>query len=302
MGALNQEVRHLLRVTVVAGGAPKTGLVNADFTKTLQRKSGNTLVADTATVVVSEIDPALFAGEYWAVYTPVTATGKHVLEIKTVSASWSVTETLFEDEITGGAAVTTGPFLSTRANVKLALALSTDGDDQRIDALLASETAEVQSYCGTLFFSASYTHDMDGSGTDQMILRERPVASVTSLYVSLDAPRVYDATTLVASSLYVLDQQAPIIKRIDGGFFPEGPRTVRAIYAAGYATIPSDLERAVIECISVKLAKGKSSGYHVLSENRGDGNVSFVPDGVMRHDWPLSALAVFNRYRVMVSV
>lgn len=297
MPSLGSEVRHIIHVTEVATGLPKTGLADADFTKTLRRRSGSTLVSDSATVTVSQIDAALLPGAYWVLYTPATAAVLHELIVTTVSSAYTIEDGIYEDEISGAAAVA-GPYLSTLANVKLALDIDGTADDERINALLASVTVWAESYCDRKFVSASRTEYLNGHDHAVLNLPSPPVTALTSVHVSTTWPRAYgSAELLVNGTEYLLTQNQNTAQLWRaGGTWPDGPETVKVIYTSGYTTIPADLERAAIEIITVKLQRGKHQSYHVAGENRGDGSVTYSP-AIALHDIPIHAKQVLDQYR-----
>lgn len=192
--------------------------------------------------------------------------------------------------------------LTTSANVKTSLDINGTGDDSRIVLLIAEVSADVQKYCGRTFYDAAYTELRDGLDWKVLQLAEPPVRTTPiSLWVSRAIPRVYDVTTkLIEGTDYVLDATTGRVTRLGGDslVFPCGAQTVKATYDGGFAAVPADLERAVIEVISVKLQKGKNKLYHVLSENRGDGDVQFASDNaaIGRFDWPIDSKRVFDSY------
>lgn len=188
--------------------------------------------------------------------------------------------------------------LATLANVKTTLGITSAGDDARINLIIPAVSAWVRTFCGRTFDSATYTDHLDGGDRAKIFLEEPPVGSITSLHVSTAWPRVYGASQLlVLDTDYTLeDGPAGIVARASGRF-PEGPRTVKVVYAGGYSAVPTDLERAVIEVVSVKLQKAKTQTYHLAGENRGDGAVSFI-DTISQHDVPMHALKVFEAFRL----
>ena len=191
-------------------------------------------------------------------------------------------------------------YLTTSANVKTALKISTSDDDARIALLLTSVTKWVQNYTRRILINGSVTDLGDGKDSDSYVLKDYPVTAVSHVYNSLDVPRVYTtATELTVATQYVLEASKGILKRVDGGVFKGGPQSVKVEYTAGYASVPEDLERAAIEVISVKLVKGKNQSYHLAGENRGEGSVTYAADTISRHDIPFHALQVFDFYRGM---
>lgn len=288
MSALNQEQRRTFEVTDIAG-QPVTGLVTGDFTLTLQRQSGDSLVAATETPTVLEIG----GGLYWAIFTPTAAAGIYRLEI--THASHFVNPQIIQIDVEGYTPPI-GPYLTTRDNVKAALNITGSDDDARIDSLLAVVTDFIQSYCNRTFASDTLTEypKVNGYNASTVNLKRYPVTSVTSVHVSTDLPRVYGADELLtADEDYILDEDPGILHRTDGSAWPTGIKAVKVVYVGGYSTIPADLERAAIEIIAVKLNKGKFQLYHVTQEDAAEGGIRML----RWEDIPTTTQQVLDDYR-----
>ena len=295
MGTVNQSLDTVFSVVNILG-APVTGLVDGDFTKTLKKLASGALSASAETVTVAEIG----SGDYYARFTP-TSTGRFTLDIS--HATHTVYQRDREFLILSGFAASGGPYLTTRANVKTALDISGTAQDDRIDALLAQVTDDIQSYCDRTFALGSGLTEypeVRGYPLHSVQLDRFPVVSVTSLHFSNEWPRVYDSTTLLTEGTdFVVDEDSGLVRFVCSKY-PTGlaARAVKVVYDGGYSTIPADLERAAIELIAVKLAKGANQSYHVTSRAAGDGSIS----GIRFDDWTDAMRRVCDRYRRMVMV
>lgn len=188
--------------------------------------------------------------------------------------------------------------ITTQAKVKAAFNISVADKDALITELIAQVGAWVASYTGRNFDGENVTEltQSPGHGATELVLNKFPTSSVTSVHVSCDVPRVYDATTLLtAGEDYLVDSDAGILHRVDGSAWPTPPQSVRVIYVVAFAggAVPGDVERAAIEVIGVKLEKGWSNAYHITSKDLGDGGLM----GIRFDDIPPSAREVFDRYR-----
>ncbi len=293
---LNQQVRHVFKVVDIVG-AVVTGLVTGNFTLTLQRESSGSLVSASETVSVTEIG----SGLYWVDYTPTADVGVYYLTI--AHATHIVDPASFQDDVESGFAASSGPYLTTRENVRKATNkkaaddtyTTAHDDDGRIDMLLAAVTDFAQTYCARDFFSATVTEYplVAGARCDVLNLGVYPVTSVTTVHVSTDLPRSYGADELLtADEDYILLESSGALHRVDGGTWPTGPKTVKVVYVSGYATIPADLEWAAIETIAFSLEKAKAKQYHLTSDSMGEGSTSGY-----RFDIPDTARRVFDLYR-----
>lgn len=308
MGVLGSEVSHLFKV-LDAGGNAVTGLVDGQFTKDLKRWDSGTgsLVADAATVTVTETDAIGDPGRYRAAYTPNTAAGLHVLTVTEpapMTALGLVRE--FQEIVADMATVfgTAGPFLSTRerfrqmADIRAAGAAAgneyTDAheDDDRIDQLLDQVTTEARMVLRQNITQQLTTERQDGRAVRQLVIGEQPVIGLVSVHETQDEPRLYDATTLLVEDTDYLLDDAGVLHRLAGCVWLPGPNTVQVKAVTGWEIVPPDIERAAQEAMLVKLQKAKDRLYHVQREQIGEGVVEFL----MQADWPESAARVMARY------
>ncbi len=171
--------------------------------------------------------------------------------------------------------------LTDLETVKRLLNVPMDVTDNDVwyDALREAAEAIVKNYCKRDFESQAYTDYYSGSGTRYLVLRQRPVTAISSVY--LDERGRFgqnpdgsfsSATLLVNGQDYVLtfDQgtttsSCGVLQRTVG-VWPEIPRqywfnkvagenappmgNVKVTYTAGYATIPMDLQYAVCWTVS----------------------------------------------------
>ena len=200
--------------------------------------------------------------------------------------------------------------------MKVALNISGTSEDTRIDLLLTAADRMIKQHVGRDLESGTYGASgtaIDGSigdsgyysgdGTINLILRQRPVTSVTSVY--LDATGYFgdnpdgafaSGTLLVAGTDYVLrwDGTLPgaatrcshvgIIKRI-GGVWPEAwqyrrgsinPQAVdhigniKVTYVAGYTTVPADLKYALALVVAKMRMSAIYGGQSPISESYED--------------------------------
>jgi hypothetical protein len=102
-------------------------------------------------------------------------------------------------------------------------------------------TEMIEGYTGRRFAAATYTEYYDGTLTDQLVLKQRPINSVTSL--SARSTTLNDADwDVVPTNDYFIDTNAGILSAVST--FYGGWDRWQVIYNAGYSTIPSDLQEA----------------------------------------------------------
>jgi len=99
-----------------------------------------------------------------------------------------------------------------------------------------------------------------------------PVVSVASVHESWDVPRVWDATTLVATTDYLADSKGGILHR-PYGLWSKERQSIRTIYTVGYVEVPLEIEQF---CINLVLRRFRRRGAeNVGSRSLGDGSLSY---------------------------
>lgn len=102
--------------------------------------------------------------------------------------------------------------------------------------------------------AASITERRHGNGRTRMLLNEYPVASVTSVTVDGE---VIPAQPDAESDGWFLDGD---VVEIVGYEFTAGRGNVSIVYTTGWATVPADLEQAVIQLVALAWTDGKHIG------------------------------------------
>jgi hypothetical protein len=149
----------------------------------------------------------------------------------------------------------------------------------------ASETAN--RYAERKLAATDYTHTLDGSGREELRLPQYPVNSITSVHVDVD--REFGSDTEVTDYLTYSDEG--ILVRTDAGTWPSARQSVRVVYNAGYSTVPSELQIAVLEVVDYNWRRLAS---------RSIGTRSMSGEGVTTEfelTIPTNAQRVFEGYR-----
>jgi len=179
--------------------------------------------------------------------------------------------------------------LTTLANVKGWLNITTNGDDAVLQRMISSVSQYVQSWLNRSLLSASYTEKRSGTGTHSMALSNYPIRSIASL--------VIDGVTIPAStdgiqSGYMFDER---MLYLVGYTFTPRLLNVAISYTAGYAVVPPEIEQAVIDTLSLRYRERTRIGE--VSKSMGGETVSFS-----QKDFSDSAKTILNNYRKVVSV
>lgn len=169
------------------------------------------------------------------------------------------------------------PSLSSLSSLRLHLGVPADdtSEDAFLTQALAQAEALVRKYVRQSWAcpAATYTHYLRGNDTDTLVLRERPVVSVTSVHLDRggfygEGPSAFATGTLLTEGEgYVLVPDGPSgshsgrLQRI-GTVWPAqaeyrlgelsrsmvpGKGNVKVVYVAGFAagSVPADIELAV---------------------------------------------------------
>lgn len=154
--------------------------------------------------------------------------------------------------------------------------LGVSGEDSIVTVLLNSAIAAVEGFCNTKFISTSVTDESyDGDGARFLLLRNRPVISVSSVSIEGNAVSsdLYDVNA--NQSMLVLPQDVEgydaRLRLYNGMLWPRGTANILVSYNYGYATTPADVTHAIYETISYFYGRRKSLG--ITSESLGPRSV-----------------------------
>lgn len=144
--------------------------------------------------------------------------------------------------------------------------------DGQYDALCDAAGKAVEAYCNRQFEQVTVTEYYAGTGTRTLVLRRRPVASITEIRYDPQgywgqAPAGFDSTTVLTQGVdYALDSNnTGIVLRITGDW-PEYPRRrewfrlardlapnfgdVMVTYTGGYDPVPSNVKLACAQLVT----------------------------------------------------
>ena len=131
--------------------------------------------------------------------------------------------------------------LCALADLKAWLTISNTTDDGILQRLLTSVSVCMQNWMNRTIPSASYTETRDGTGTDSLVLSNRPVTAVASVAVFNQA--VLPSPDGIQTGFVFDGWKVYMI----GDVFPRGRQNIDVTYTGGFATVPFDLAQACIE-------------------------------------------------------
>lgn len=164
--------------------------------------------------------------------------------------------------------------LTTVSDVKETLSIpsSDHTKDNIITRKINQATEMIEKYTGRRFKLTTYTNEeYDGTGVDQLVLKNRPVVSFTSLGTR-DTSLNEDDWENTDTELYFVDNAAGVI---DLNFSAGGRwNRLRATYTAGYTTIPADVAEAAAT-LAAYLTENGTSGAAIKAKSEGQRRVEY---------------------------
>jgi uncharacterized phiE125 gp8 family phage protein len=146
----------------------------------------------------------------------------------------------------------------------LKFAASDTSKDEQLKSFINRSLYILERYCGKQMKSRTYTEYQDGDETDELLTKQWPIVSVTSLHD--DISRAWGSDSEIESDDYVIYADQGAIRLInDETLFSIGKQNIRLIYSAGYATIPTDLEIASTSHVAYMYNKSAGEGHTSLS-------------------------------------
>lgn len=159
--------------------------------------------------------------------------------------------------------------------------------DVDVERLIESASRVANTYAQRHLAATDYTERRSGDGGVELLLRQYPVQSITSIHV--DGDREFGDDTELTD--YEYDEDSGIVYYYDG--WPEGVRNIKIVYRAGYevATMPQDLVSATIEVIAWMQRRITGGQVGTSSHSYGDESITYELTP------PTSAQRIFEAYR-----
>jgi hypothetical protein len=121
-----------------------------------------------------------------------------------------------------------------------------DAEETNVQRFIDGVEADVQRIAGIGLTSIERTEYVNGNGRNSIPLRYLPIASVSSIYI--DAERQFPADSEYDGSYFIDHDSGRIL--LEGNYsLPELEKCIKVVYTGGLASIPKDLENAMLEHI-----------------------------------------------------
>lgn len=182
--------------------------------------------------------------------------------------------------------------LTTLTAVKTYLGDALDSSsDVELTRLLDAASSWFESATGVTFGQTTYTNEKQNGpqfrSKTSILPKNTPVTSVTS--VAVDGVTIPAQTTVGGNGWVLVDDVIYLV----GYSVPPGVGNVSLTYVAGYATIPADVQQAVIEIVAWWF-RGKEHTGLFSKSTAGGGYTQFASGGT-----PPSVDPVVESYRVV---
>lgn len=176
--------------------------------------------------------------------------------------------------------------LTTLANVKLYLGITTTAADDVLQLLITAASQYVATFCNRIFQQQVYTEVYDGTGTQRLVVKQNPIVEVTSVVVLGIA---WLPVTDVFRNGFTFDVSG-VLYGMGGYYFPRCLRAVNVTYKAGYLVPPFDLAEAVNEMVADKFKRRDNIG--ISARQIAGETISYTAGDV-----PKNAQSVLNLYQ-----
>ncbi len=187
--------------------------------------------------------------------------------------------------------------LISLADAKAFLKITTVNEDAIVGDLVNGVSNLVSSFVGHKLLEATYTEYYDGDGTEELILKNFPVTTLSSL--NDDPQRAFASPTaknIAADTM--LDGAAGIVRLWNnGGIFQRARGNVKAVYTAGYTllTMPYDIQLAVRKMVAFLYRSSYATPkIGVQTETIGDRTTTYFND-----ELPKDIAAMLKPYRAI---
>lgn len=221
------------------------------------------------------------------------------------------------------------PDLTTLCKQKTFLQIAEDDTsrDKTLRQLITQVSGLIEEWCGRSFGPAEYTEFYSGDNTPILILNQRPVTAIVSIYEDEygywgQGPDPFNAETLLTEGEgYALEVDQPdgssrcgMVMRLNGSWCrpsrveagnlsqwaPYGTGNIKVVYTAGYQRVPAGVELATQEAVAAILRSAKYGGAMVASENTPGYSYTLATNTMSAEDnvsLPPAVISKLARYR-----
>lgn len=151
-----------------------------------------------------------------------------------------------------------------------------------IEELITAVSIWCNTYTGRDLLSREHTEYYDGTGDDELYVRNYPITTLTSVHI--DSDREYNDDDLIDAGDLVTYDNAGLIVYVDGDF-GTGRQSVQVVYTAGYALadVPHDLKVAALDQIKFMYKRWRNDEEGLSSISVQNGTVNIEIQDLTKH-------------------
>jgi hypothetical protein len=175
--------------------------------------------------------------------------------------------------------------LLTLDELKDALSIAGTGKDTALEGILNRVTDEIEDFIGRQIVTRSTLteyHSM-ASETDELLTRQYPILTVTTVHEDVALPRTYGSSALLVVDkdyqIVKAAQPRSVIRRINGGIglpwaWLPGSRAIKVVYTAGYAagSVPERIKAQALRYAALIWEEQKRGAYGISGQSDALGN------------------------------
>lgn len=171
-----------------------------------------------------------------------------------------------------------------------------NANDGALSTLITAASGWIKTFTNRDFVLKMYSEIRDGTGSQEMFLRNGPAVSVSALTVN---GRAISAQPVDQQAGYFLSDDSNILC-LFGYEFCRGRKNVRLTYLGGSNVVPPDIAQACMELVASAWGRGKREGGALVEQSLG-------PEGAQSFRWstadiPAPTKAVLVKYSRVVPV
>lgn len=151
--------------------------------------------------------------------------------------------------------------LTTLATAKSHLSISPSDalQDVRVELMINAASEKIERYTNRTLVSQGTIEELQhGRRENILLLKQWPIIAVSELSIDYTASHTSPSNVVAASEYTISDDKNSIL--LINSTFPVGFNNIKVSYTAGYVTVPSDLELAVLWLVE----------WYYLMRTRGD--------------------------------
>lgn len=200
--------------------------------------------------------------------------------------------------------------LTTLADVKAALSISSSSEDTLLESLILAGSSAIESYCARAFKKETdKSESLESWGTPTLFPSLTPISALTS--VTYNGDTTYDVTRMMFDRGFIewLDGRFP-----DSSLYQEGTvdpslqagtqrRLMVVVYTGGYVlpndgspTLPADLQLAATR-LAAHLYRSIQRDESVAAEAVGDASIQFATVADVVSAFPVTVRMLLAKYK-----